>query len=129
MVSSNSIALILHLLSDHSILVPIPIIRALIISVRHDPHIVVLVHVHVAQIRPVFIVIDVECTSLAACPLFALLPHIFLSSAFFDLPVIISLTDILTYYTGFYRLWHHLSHIFFPSYAFNALVFPLPPEL
>ena len=129
MVSSNSIALILHLLSDHSILVPVPIIRALIIPVRHDPHIVVLVHVHVAQIRPVFIVIDVECTSLAAYPLFVLLPHVFLSSAFSDPPVNISLTDILTYYTGFYRLWHHLSHIFFPSYAFNALVFPLPPEL
>ena len=95
MVSSNSIALILHLLSDHSILVPVPIIRALIIPVRHDPHIVVLVHVHVAQIRPVFIVIDVECTSLAAYPLFALLPHVFLSSAFSDPPVNISLTDIL----------------------------------
>ena len=83
MVSSNSIVLILHLLSDHSILVPVPIIRALIIPVRHDPHIVVLTHVHVAQIRPVFIVIDVECAGLATCPLFTLLPHVFLSSAFF----------------------------------------------
>ena len=78
MVSSNSIALILHLLSDHSILV-LSLLFFLMFS-------------------------------------YPLL--------FSDLPVIISLADILIYYTGFYRLWHHLSHIFFPSYAFNALVSP-----
>ena len=72
----------LHLLSDHRILVPVPIIRALIISVRHDPHIVILVHIHVAQIRAVFIVIDIKRTCLAACPLFAFLFHVFVSSSF-----------------------------------------------
>lgn len=75
LVSSHFIARLPHLLPDHSILVPISIIRALIIPVRHDPHIIILVHVHIAQIRPVFIVINVECAGLTACSFFSLHLH------------------------------------------------------
>ena len=63
---------ILHLFPYHRIIIPVPVIRALIIPVRHDPHIVILVHIHITQICPVHLIIYIEGACFAASMLFSL---------------------------------------------------------
>ena len=70
--SCTLISRALHLLSDYRIIISVPVIGALIIPIRHDPHIVVFVHIHIAEICSVLLVIDIEGTCLTASPFFSL---------------------------------------------------------